>query len=71
MPRRGGGSRLSIPTEHEFNAQLLEEREVVACSGSRFEPLSSPRAARLAAISARIRSGISIELFVRGGRQSG
>jgi hypothetical protein len=39
--RRGQGGRLSIPTESQLAEQIEEGREIVACSGARFGPLSA------------------------------
>jgi hypothetical protein len=41
MPIRGKGQLLPIPTEAQYREQLSAEREVVACSGSRFEQQSA------------------------------
>ena len=39
--RRGHGDRLPIPTHDEFQKAIVNESEIVACSGRRERPLAA------------------------------
>ena len=41
MMRRGQGDRLPIPTQDEFQQAVLNDSEIVACSGRKEGPLAA------------------------------